>query len=220
MLFEGLKNEPLVEAFSKFGPGEFEKVVLSDISKNLIFVTSFSEEFDDLNQWRAYSPKPGDISIGFKSAALTSLVDTSNSITGLERCLYTNEEQREFLSILITTSLNDDGSFDSPFFFLAARAFLPRIKNISFQKEKEWRLICFNHSPHISKNTIDFKEARSMIIPFVKIKLPKDDLGISKIIIGPTPHREEAKIAIEQLLEAKSLTGVEVKNSKIPYRNW
>ena len=58
-----------------------------------------------------------------------------------------------------------------------------------------------------------------MIIPFIKVDFNDDSgkLPISKIIVGPTPHKELSKLSVEYLKERISYD-FEVESSMIPYR--
>jgi hypothetical protein len=45
-------------------------------------------------------------------------------------------------------------------------------------------------------------------------------LPIQEIWIGPTPHKEETKLACEILLREKGYKDVQIKLSEIPYRGF
>lgn len=60
-----------------------------------------------------------------------------------------------------------------------------------------------------------------MVIPYIEFS-PVDENGklpISKIIVGPTPHKELSRLSIYNLLRSKRYD-MEVEISKIPYRSW
>lgn len=44
-------------------------------------------------------------------------------------------------------------------------------------------------------------------------------IKIKEIIVGSCPHQDEAMNSVQMLLEKESIGDVEVKDSKIPYRN-
>jgi len=61
-----------------------------------------------------------------------------------------------------------------------------------------------------------------MLTPYFRVPLERQDqpIEIKEIIVGPCPHRDEAMNSIQMLLNKEGIRGVEVKDSKILYRNW
>ncbi len=61
-----------------------------------------------------------------------------------------------------------------------------------------------------------------MLTPYFSVPLGWQDhqLEIKEIIVGPCPHRDEAMNSVQMLLKKESIRGAEVKDCKIPYRNW
>ena len=90
-----------------------------------------------------------------------------------------------------------------------------RIKDKSFEKENESRIVY-----HGNDQKIQHREGKSMMIPYIESDLvdSEDHLPISKIIVGPTLHKELSRLSIEYLVTSLKYE-IEVVNSKIPYRS-
>jgi hypothetical protein len=60
-----------------------------------------------------------------------------------------------------------------------------------------------------------------MLIPYLEVPLRWDDqpIEIKEIIVGPCQYPDSAIKSVEMLLKKEGVLGVEVKDSKIPYRN-
>ncbi|HZP05683.1 MAG TPA: DUF2971 domain-containing protein [Terracidiphilus sp.] len=95
-------------------------------------------------------------------------------------------------------------------------------KDHAFQEEAEWRLVFQLETRGTTDSEPEFRIGRSMPIPFFKVDLTWEGQGleIPEIIVGPCPHPLEAKNSVERLLRKVGVRKFEVRNSKIPYRNW
>lgn len=90
-----------------------------------------------------------------------------------------------------------------------------------FSEEKEWRLFCGTIDN--GDERIEFREGKSTVIPYVKFSLKSLELNnipINKIIVGPTPDKELARIAVVNLLHRYKVVNKRVELSKIPFKNW
>ncbi|MDB6159833.1 MAG: hypothetical protein JWO04_3539 [Gammaproteobacteria bacterium] len=65
------------------------------VRDNSIFVTCFSNESDDLSQWRAYAHTPPSFSIGFDPNLLKNRMQTLQF--DFESCVYTRAEQKKLI---------------------------------------------------------------------------------------------------------------------------
>ena len=155
----------------------------------------------------------------------------------LAQCLYDDEEQCELIrdvlnglmnSVVWTRALDEletDQLSQRPAELWHQR-FVPSapiIKHGGFREEHEWRLI----SRPISCTDPQWKvrPGRSMLVPYVEIKLA--DMGLhvplQEIVVGPTPHKELAAMAVGDWLTSKGLwdwltsKGLTIGNSRIPY---
>ncbi len=109
-------------------------------------------------------------------------------------------------------------------------------KNKAFFEEKEWRIVMLpsifpeDRKRDGSKLPVRFRCGTMGITPYTEfpLGLRTPESPLRKIVVGPTPHMEQALNAIKMLLEdrgvrlkSKDFTdGVEVVPSQIPYRNW
>jgi hypothetical protein len=60
-----------------------------------------------------------------------------------------------------------------------------------------------------------------MLIPYIEMKI-EDALGkipISKIVVGPTPHKDLSVRSVKAFMNSRGLKCM-VTDSEIPYRNW
>ena len=198
-----------------------------------VFVSCFSAEEDSLSQWRAYTSGNG-YAIGFSSEVLSGLTDNS-LLSGLPLCRfdsvkYVADEHRTALDGVINTMLAnqlgekragkpwpDERAASSFERFLLDR-FSPFVKDDGFKGEKEWRLALKVGTFDPSK--IEFRPGRSHLIPFLRVSLEKDHPNyIREIMVGPGPSSELDLLALQRLVKSRGLP-IEVRNSKIPFRNW
>lgn len=197
-----------------------------------ICVASFSERGDDLSQWRAYSQGGVGYSLGFHYDDLEEAIKTSGWM--LTPCIYDPKEQRNLLTKLIETALEENAQADTKFddeidsliqehggnigFYLNRYAAI--FKNQHFGVEQEWRLISAPMSS--AQRLFAFRAGGSTIIPYYRLPLARNEKGtikLRKIVVGPGPSSELATAAVRSLVASRR-TSVDVVSSAIPYRNW
>lgn len=225
---------------TKITPEMLEQMLLESIrgvislltTRYRIYVCSFSEEGDQLSQWRGYCPNGNGFSLGF---AISPLLDQMVKYSfGLVQCVYDKNEQTKIVRKIIDKSIialksslgETDGikisatlteitaSTVGKLFFA-----LSRLKHETFREEKEWRFVAlYNDSQPLP---ILFREGKSMIIPYVGIQLAdnQESIKIDRIIIGPTSHQQLAQKATQLLMDSNKIK-CEVVLSKTPYRIW
>jgi hypothetical protein len=200
-----------------------------------ICVCSFSEVGDLLSQWRAYGGSRSGYSIGFFSETLKNLAAKHRFI--LTPCVYDEVRQKSLIAELIKDALSKsfptEGTQRHPTeprtlmalpvggdFTTNLLSIAPIIKHESFSEEKEWRLISAPISCQNPRFT--YRPGASMMIPYFRFPLcdEEEPLEIKTIIVGPTPHARLSVDSVVSLLGAKSVSGRQVVNSRIPYRNW
>jgi Protein of unknown function (DUF2971) len=206
------------------------------------FVASFSENGDDLNQWRAYCAIEGGVSLGFSKEALQSywVADPAcgqpSWVGGsLMKVRYLDENNIAVLDPAIDKALNMAAQLDGKQGFFGtmhhkdiARAALsllaPSYKHGAFRHECEWRLVV--HKPHKPMPGQRFRPGKSTLIPYVEVDLNRnlkfelsEKYMLRKVIVGPTPNPE---LALEALHSLFAVIGqeVDVEPSSIPFRNW
>jgi Protein of unknown function (DUF2971) len=113
-----------------------------------------------------------------------------------------------------------------------------RFKDDAFAEEHEWRIVF-----HVVRQSllapndngendpiIKFRPGKFGVTPYSEfpLDLTVPESPLRRIVVGPTPHREEAVEAVRLLLLTKGVMvqtkespeGVEIVPSQIPYRNW
>lgn len=202
---------------------------LKGIESINVCVCSFSEAGDVLSQWRAYGGGSG-FSIGFSGPFLRSVADLQEF--WLVPCLYDEMEQRELVSSLLEEVLNEnvahrraaqDGQRDQPpggNLVAYLNRYAPILKHKSFAEEREWRIV--SRPLFCSHERFGYRAGLSMLIPYFRIPLASDQhpLQIEEIVVGPTPHPEQAAQSINGLITRHDLRHVRVRNSETPYRIW
>jgi|HubBroStandDraft_6_1064221.scaffolds.fasta_scaffold03031_4 hypothetical protein len=190
------------------------------IKQMTLLVGSFSEEGDLLSQWRAYTPNGVGFSTGFKYRSLQSLALEQKF--RFIKCSYKESEHHEILNDLINEAGKrvTDGKFGDAVqtFFTGLFKFAPALKHPSFSEEKEWRVV----SQIVDSNdNIKFRAGKSMVIPYGDFDLAEDGkMPLSKIIVGPTPHKELSVQSVRQLLFSNNINDCVVVPSSVPYRSW
>jgi hypothetical protein len=189
------------------------------------YVVSFSEEPDQLSQWRGYCQNTYGFSMGFNYSKLKERADKSKF--KFSKCIYDPEMQSALVNNFIKEQIepNFDKLTESTFKDIGVKtvidiwSILPVLKNESFQEEKEWRLICFKED--IPKNVIQFRPGKTVLIPYYEFKLADEgeELPIDSITIGPTPNQIDSRVSLRFLLNTTGVASkANIKASIIPYR--
>lgn len=193
------------------------------------FVTSFSEQGDQLGQWRAYG-QGGGFSIGFDVAPLKERAIEQGY--GLVKCSYDARENKSEIRPLVEWAVQQKPfePKDTIHFLNEFLTIAPRFKHPSFTAEEEWRLVNVRQAPFTHGkpySDICYRPGKSFFIPYRMFALtsnqdPKTLLPISKVYVGPTPHADLSVWTVRNCLHTKALSmiGTKVEKSSIPYRNW
>jgi len=206
------------------------------------FVASFSENGDDLTQWRSYCTSGCGVSLGFSNVALESrwVADPAGGepswVGGsLMKVRYLDGKNIAALDPAIDKALNMAAQLDGQQGFFGtmqhkgiARAALslltPSYKHEAFRHEYEWRLVL--NKPHKPMPGQRFRPGKSMLIPYVEVDLNRnlkfelsEKYMLRQIIVGPTPNPELAEEALRSLF-ASSGHEVDVEVSSVPLRGW
>ena len=201
---------------------------LNSIRKLNIFVTSFSEEFDLLSQWRGYCPQGGGYSVGFEYKILRPIFAEKRYM--FVKCLYDPVEQQEVINELLDVVINrykEIKSYESDAEEKASEKFIRKfiglaaaMKSWTFSEEKEWRLI--SQYKRIDDPAVQYREDKSMLIPYLPFPLTSkgESLRIKRVVIGPTPHEELSLNSTRYFLLSMNVDFGAVQFSQIPYRDW
>ncbi len=198
-----------------------------------IFVFSLSEEPSLLSQWRSYTPHGKGVSIGFSSAFLKTISQSSN--LKIAKCLYKKSEKEDVLHSLVEKLL-DTFRRDKPISDISkahpSQCYHPFLENFrqdvlqvltiikhpAFEEEREWRLI----SPYYAVYTvpsIKFRQGASMLVPYIEFLLGESKPYFEKVILGPSPHQNLSMNALSMFLRNQKLCQT-TENCSIPYREW
>lgn len=200
--------------------GLFERNELGDA-----YVTCFCDDSDQLGQWRGYGSDGGGFAIGFQGSALRELAhklqrDGANMLAVPEprRVIYGPDAVTARCADIVESILRFEPNADpvSTGVFDAYRICLPELafmKDHAFREEREWRVLIIN----IADRTLKFRPDGTLgVIPYVDITFPVN--AIREVIVGPGPHKELRKQAVEQLLADNKYTDTTVRTSEVPYR--
>jgi Protein of unknown function (DUF2971) len=196
------------------------------------FVACFSEERDDLSQWRAYGGGENGYAIGFMAGDLwgcsTSMLARVNYDSVLHKELAKKAAERmvEFCrEALNKYTPSDPVEFRKEFLVEWERAITmvaPLIKDPAFIKENECR-IAKGFMPN-DMDKLKFIQKGSMMSRHLPLQPPGRTptspyrLPISEIIVGPCRHPQISRTSVETLLRQKGYPRDLVTISKIPFQ--
>lgn len=192
-----------------------------DLGGSSVCVASFSEDGDQLSQWRAYGGVAGGVAIGFDSRKLAA---RASARFKLIRCIYEQSEQERLISHMINLAsapVNEAG-WDplSPERRIINKvlSIAPIIKHGAFSEEREWRLI----SEPVRADILSYRSGASMLIPYFPIELADHDgnLPINRIVVGPSPNHVLAYAAVGMLAFKYRVPPLKIAKSVVPLRNW
>lgn len=199
-----------------------------------VYVASFSEKWDDLNQWRAYT-QPGD---GYRVAfSKTALQKRANSEGWrLEKCLY-GSQNATLLTPLIGdifdeyaagawADAKDRASAAAEEFVRRLLLVAPIMKHEAFADEAEWRLI----SPAVNdlarsplddgSNPVHYRKGASFVTRYLRFDFRKgEDHSIIDMLVGPGPNPTLAEETMGSIVVTHGFRcgwGLSV----VPYRPW
>ena len=209
---------------------ESTKKGISSLTRFRIYVCSFTEEGDQLSQWRGYCPK-GGFSIGFHFNQLSQIAKKHDS--DLLPCVYDFEIQNQILEELLVLyskryveamNVNNQKNSDelahiiTNEFIISLSALAPMLKHESFKEEKEWRIVS---SRLRVMPEIKFRANESTIIPYIEISLcqSEEEIHFKRIFLGPASNSQFSKEAVLQLLKKNRMPEHTIELSRASYRS-
>jgi hypothetical protein len=229
---------PRLEHLHKLGEIEALKEVirrLDAIQYVNICASSFCCDRDLLSQWRGYSGSGAGYAIGFSSAGLSAVPGCR-----LGPCIYEPSDQAQIINELIDDMFQQKTSNKEMTVLELGAAFERALisygaffKDLSFRDENEWRLV--TQVKDYRDDKFCFRAGKSMLVPYYVLDIRRNSWSnkISDITVGPCPHTDIAKAAVEGLLiscgirlECEPHLTVwghlrpPVIISTIPYRSW
>jgi|SRR5579871_4475757 len=216
-------NQPRTRIWTEFAQRFYDYIQIIENSE--AFVVSFSQERDQLSQWRAYTGGGVGFSIGLNLGMLQSFASAQGF--KLERCSYLASEHSALTNSVLRkakTTLEEKG--EAGIEEAAVRCmtefmnFAPRLKHPSFVEEKEWRLIRVVDT--FEEQTTKFRVGKSMLVPYEEFTFVNEDdnTPVVEIVVGPAPHMDLSKLSVERLLMSLDMAHVAVLQSAVPFRDW
>jgi hypothetical protein len=183
-----------------------------------IFVSSFCERGDTLEQWRGYTPK-GGCSVGFSPKKLREAAHRRN--LWMFPCLYTSATKSDRIRrIFEWNTARTKASKAKALEHLSDRVCsdllveVPRFKNYAFRSEREWRLFTFDNAID-ADDDLEFSIKPAGLVPHLILQFSVD--CIEKIILSPYTT-EETQFGVKWFLTHHGFGHVEVLRSRVPLR--
>jgi hypothetical protein len=196
-------------------------------------VTCFSEERDDLSQWRAYGSGENGYAIGFKARYLWGVADAVlirvNYDAGLHATLaqwVVDAMVDFFLGAVAKHAPVDMIAFGKEFLYAWDAAIVsvaPLIKDAGFGKEQECRIVKGFQFPDLAK--LRFLQKSTMMSRHLPLQPPAGNaftpyrLPIDEVMVGPCRHPQISRTTVNTLLQQKGYPDGLVSISKIPFQS-
>jgi hypothetical protein len=252
--FRRVLDEAVVSSQHESKEDQRVETILAAIKVCDMYVASFSaaNKGDSLSLWRAYSSNGVGFSLGFPLEQLREIVEIpslSKEIPDgrwLSKVSYSAQNKppgswsSEMQGLrkafrIVAESIQNKSCNQETLNVIAMMLvhFLPSIKDQGFIDEVEYRIVHVTSPKNVTKyaNTVEFHPGSFSLIPHVPIPLrpsKESHIALSRVVVGPSSHPDEAVRAVQMLLASKGIQvknddfpeGVEVVPSQIPYRNW
>jgi hypothetical protein len=199
------------------------------------FVTCFSQQRDDLSQWRAYSGGENGFAIGFTAGGFFRLGARHNIV----RLNYNGDLHRSLAIRIARATLrffgeglakrSDADAQQWPQEFLAewdmTLSYLtPMVKDPAFRTEYEYRImyeLTLEDLPNVVFIQKSNLISRHLPLGFTSEfgEPPSVKLPIKEILVGPSRHKEISAVSVHTLLRQKGYDSVAVNVSAIPFQS-
>ena len=205
---------------------------------HMLYVACFTANGNLLSQWRSYCPTAKGVSLGFDATKVFTSATQQSFQVG--RCVYDGEAQRKIAATILDAiediarerGENSDPSKRHPSqsfhgVFEEIEADLLRmaalLKHPAFHEEQEWRAVSSVTTNYVAA-PIEYREGRSMLVPFMNFRLPEADdrhLDIEHVCLGPTPNVNNSMTSLSRYLSKKGVSPRRgLAYCQIPYRAW
>jgi hypothetical protein len=200
------------------------------------YIASFSEDGNQLSQWRAYGDNGAGVSLGISLEASIELPATPKLAVAILQCVYDEAAFRKLVRLTFlkiasqleayikayATSQSDVDAFVRLALTITMQhiaLLAPRYKSKWFREEKEWRMITFARVDKEEELT-KYRTARWGLVPFLEIPLaPVNSLiPLNEVYIGPTQDAARGVKSAEMFLKHRGYLSAVVTESGIPFR--
>lgn len=197
----------------------------------LVGVVSLSERRDDLSQWRAYAGGAGGFALGFEGRSLMRAINPRGAI--LLPVQYVDPDDPSATTQIVKDFCDDFARAIPQVRDPASRLHFQNMAQLSaqvvcsvredraFADEKEWRVVV---PPTATQASLRVRSGRSMPTPYWELDVSQvlggvKRVGLSEIIVGPTPHPELAARGARMVALLNGEVGP-ITASRVPYRGW
>lgn len=201
-----------------------------------IYIACFSEDKDNLSQWRAYGGGARGASIGMDidQSFPNSFDEDINVMMGI---VYDEGDQEDIIDTVIdcATKIYDRHRKNLSHSDQKANKLLKSImrelypllleisiyfKDPSFLDEKEWRLVLMREK---SQGGVKTRVSSNFIIPYMEYyidsnEIADDRIKVKEIVQGPQTDDERGLRSLEILVKQTDFSDIDINKSKIPYR--
>ncbi len=197
------------------------------------FVTCFSEERDDLSQWRAYGGGENGYAIGFRAVDLWGCPDAALVRINYDAALHSAlalkavEAMVEFFLDAVKKYVPADlTKFGKEFFEAwdpAITMVAPLVKDPGFRKERECRIVKGFQLDELEK--LKFLQKGTMMSRHLPLQPSRGSattpyrLPIAEAMVGPCRHPQISRTSVDTILRQKGYPTGLVSISKIPFQS-
>lgn len=194
-----------------------------------IILTSFSEDPDNLSQWRSYSDDGFGFSISIDPKAIdfkTQEFETMHSSWSFYKCIYDENIQKQLIRnyiLLLSKNITNLKSYGDEvlgnYFLIILWELVSIFKHPAYKDEKEWR-VRTSIEPNRIKNELNYYPSGKILKASKLFSFERRNL-LSHITVGPRNIPESTILATEILIEQSNLNNkkyISVNMSKAPYR--
>ncbi len=198
-----------------------------------VFVLCFSEERDQLGQWRGYTPHNAGVSFAINISNIHAR--TGPESWTFHNCRYKRESQLAYLHAILTrmrreaTAPNLTGVAAQDHFGAVLGKNLGEVwqlaamvKDRAFSHEKEVRFISPAHRHWKIAPRVHYRAANTTLIPYIDFSLADSrpaPFELLEVMVGPSPSAALSRLALVNFLDQEGVTVAQgVSESAIPYR--
>ena len=227
------RNNSLEELRQHFLAKISEHIDTTEAYSPFAYVVCFCTDSNLLSQWRGYGSMGNGVAIGFRTAALTKLMNQNEF---LKKCIYDEYIHEQFFASCIDAAYQcfksawkkasqqqKQDTLDASVsgFYNAVAHLLLLFKSCAFREEGECRIISLG--PITGRSGIKHRATGNLIIPYFEMSLKDDEAGISvlpinDIVVGPGRNPLLLEKAINQLLRNRGYGDIPIQRSNIPLR--
>jgi hypothetical protein len=144
-----------------------------DAQVGSVYIASFSENQDQLSQWRAYGGISGGYALGLRSTSLKGVSDGAGAF--LAKCTYDERLARRAAQELLLSFISEyaegislvvDSQSIAYEFSRTMHVVAPIFKHPSFAEEAEWRIFLYSHW---QDSRLEYRASGGHIIPYIPL---------------------------------------------------